>query len=286
MITRTFLILCLFTSAAFAQSEVPATAYLKNGRNFQGIVVSVNRIKIDFKLEQAAAGLVSFNHDEIRYVEFSPNTEWAEAMQAFTQRDYEQAALKLESIAKKRNSSTFYPAIGNFSTLADRRLLDCYRRMMKPEGIPPVVNRIEWDKLPPADRDAFKVASVWSAVGLKDWPGAVKAADEALRDVPPGSGDANEASYLKGLALDENGDDDKAVIAFGSVIGPYPGANRRTASDAIRRSATILAKNEDRKGELKALVHIYAKSFGNGKLWPEATPEMKKLLAEELKPAF
>lgn len=286
MIARILLIFSLLASAGLAQSQVPATAYLKNGRNFQGIVVSVNRTKIDFKLEQAAAGLVSFKHDEIRHVEFSPNTEWAEAMQAFTQRNYEQAAVKLEAIAKKRNPTTFYPAIGNFSTLADRRLLDCYRRMMKPEGMPAVVNRIEWDKLPPAERDAYNVASVWAAVGQKDWEGAVKAADEALRDVPPGSGDANEASYLKGLALDENGDDDKAVVAFGAVIGPYPGANRRTASEAIRRSAAILAKSPDRTGELKALVHIYAKSFGNGKLWPEATPEMKKLLAEELTPAF
>ncbi|MEM1295031.1 MAG: tetratricopeptide repeat protein [Verrucomicrobiota bacterium] len=286
MIARILLLLGFFSATALAQSEVPATAYLKNGRNFQGIVVSVNRTKIDFRLEQSAAGLVSFKHDEIRHVEFSPNTEWAEAMQAFAQRNYEQAALKLEAIAKKRNSSTFYPAIGNFSSLADRRLLDCYRRMMKPEGMPAVVNRIEWDKLPPAERDAYTVASVWSAVGQKDWPGAIQAADEALRDVPPGSSDANEASYLKGLALDENGDEEKAVVAFGAVIGPYPGANRRTASEAIRRSAAILAKNPERSGELQALVHIYAKSFGNGKLWPEATPEMKKLLAEELKPAF
>ncbi len=284
-----FWLLCLFASgfiaiAAYGQSQVSATAYLKSGRNFQGVVSSVSREKIEFKLKEAAAGSVAFSHNEISYVEFSPTTEWAEAMNAFRQRNYEQAALKLEAIASKRNSSTFYPAVGNFASLADRRLLDCYRRLMKPDGIPKVVNRIEWAKLPPSERAARKVASVWSAIGAKDWDGAIQAADGALNDNPPGSGVANEVSYLRGLALDEKGEGEKAVLAFGAVIGPYPGTNRRTAADAIRRSAAILAKNPDRAGELKALVHIYARSFGNGKLWPGATPEMQKLLAAELRP--
>ncbi len=285
MILRSLLLSLLITTTAAAQSSVPATVYLKNGREFQGIVASVSRDQIQLKLEQDSAGLVGFQHREISHVDFSPNLEWSDAMQAFGQRDYQEAALKFEAIAKKRNASTFYPAIGNFSTLADRRLLDCYRRLMEPEKIPPVVERMEWGKLPPFERSASDVANVWAAVGSKDWESAITAADDALQKTRPGSADANEISYLRGLAYDEKGEDEAAVLAFGSVIGPYPGTNRRTASDAIRRSAAILAKNPERKSELQALVHIYARSFGNGKLWPEATPEMKQLLAEAIKPA-
>ena len=280
LVSLSFLILGLIP--AVGQQSASAIAHLKDGRTFKGPVSNITNERIEFKLSQGTAGSVSFSHDEIDYVAFPPTRAWNEAMGHFNRRNYSAAATVLETVASQRTRANFYPTRGNFASLADRRLLDCYRRLMQPERIPLVRDRIEWEKLPDSDQGIEKVIDVWSAVGLKNWPEVIKASEIVLKNSTPGAAGSEELAYLRGLAFDEQDLYDDAVIAFGAVIGPFPGANRRTAADAIKRSAAILAKNAEREGELKALVHIYAKSFGNGKLWPEASAKMKELLAEKL----
>ena len=267
---------------AAAQSE-PAVVYLKNGQTNQGEVLSVRPDRIELKLPNLEAGALGIFYREMLYTDFPDPPAWRQAMQAFFSNDYEEAATKLESIAASRTSANFYPAPGNFSTLADRRLLDCYRRSLKPEKIPAVYRRLEWDKLPPDERKAEVVSELWAVVGEAQWDQAIQIANRLEKNLEAGDWNIIEISYLRGLAYENKMMDADAIISYGGVIGPYHGLNRRISSDAIKRSAGLLAKDPERTRELKALVHIYAKSFGNGKLWDGATSEMTKMLSEPIK---
>ena len=274
----------LFSAAAsaFAQDGDAAVIHMKNGQRLQGQVAGVSTDALQWKVPEAAAGSRSIPYNQISWVEFTPTQEWGEALVLFYNNNYQEAIPKLQAISNSRGASTYYPAPGNFATLADRRLLDCYRRTMTAAEIPNVEKRIEWDKLPPSERDVQVVMELWSAVGIQEWDRALQIAEQLDKELPPTHAARAEVAYLRGRALESKGENLAAVSAYGAIIGPFPGSQRRLASDALKRSAALLEGNEDRVDELKALVHIYAKSFGNGKLWAEATADMKALLSEPI----
>jgi len=276
------LILCLSVSAllsshVWAQGG-PAVVHLKNGQTREGNVVSVTSDRVELRLPNMNTGSVGIPYREMLYVDFPDTTPWNEAMSLFYARDYTEAARKFAEIAGKRNAANFYPAPGNFATLAERYQLECYRRANLPSEMPSVVRRIEWDKLPPAERDVQPVVEVWSALGGKQWDQVLSLAEEAGKKLSPGAPLAAELAYLRGIALESSNKPAEALIAYGEVIGVFPGQNRRQASDAIQRSALLLQGNTFREAELKALVQIYAKSFGNGKLWKGAPTELQVLV--------
>ena len=180
LFTKALCYLVLAIAPALAQQGSVAVAYLKDGRTFRGAVSNITNSRIEFKVDQATAGSVSFRHDEVNYVEFSPSAEWNEAMNLFRRGNYREAAVRFEEIGKRRTRANFYPTRGNFATLADRRLLDCYRQLMEPSSIPLVRDRIEWDKLPPSEQGLEKVTEVWAAAGVQDWGTVISTADQVL----------------------------------------------------------------------------------------------------------
>lgn len=278
MIPRlTLIILGLFLSTAAAQVAEPTVVYLKNGQTRQGALVAVQSDRLDLRAEGLSVGSTSIRYDDIIYVDFSPTSKWTEAMTLFTARDFAPAAAKFEELSKSKDASLFYPAPGNLATLADRRLLDCYRFLMQPEKTPDVVKRIEWDLLPPRERQVQALSKVWEAVGSEQWDIAVSLTAE----LTPGDPQAGEIGYLHGLAHESAGRKEEALVAYGIVVGLFPGQNRAFAEDALRRMSALLTEMPDRSSELKAVVQIYAKSFGNGKLWDGAPAEFQELVSAD-----
>lgn len=273
-----------FATSLFAQGE-PSTIFMKNGQQLRGEIAEVGPTSLQWRIPEAAAGTRSIPYSEVSWIAFPPSEDWREALTAFYANNYQEAIPKLAAIANQKSAATFYPAPGNFSTLADRRLLDCYRRSILPAEIPAIQDRIEWDKLPPEERKVKVILDLWSAVGKQAWDEALAIAEKLDAELEPGHAARAEVAYLRGLALETKGDTAEALLAYGGIIGPLPGASRRLTSDAIKRTAVLLEQQGEREEELKAIVHIYAKSFGNGKLWPEATDTMRTLLGEPLGPA-
>lgn len=273
--------LLAFAAGAAAQTE-PSIVYLKNGQKLEGEVAGSDATKLQWKVPGAAAGSRTIPYSDIIWVDFPDSAAWREALTLFYSNQYQEAAEKLTAISISRGKDSFYPAPGNFSTLADRRLLDCYRRLILPAEIPNVQQRIEWDKLPPDERDAQVVIDLWGAIGSSEWDRALEIAGQLDKELAPGHAALAEVAYLRGRALEAKGQKGDAVFAYADIIGPFPGANRLLAKDALKRSAAMLDGDAERGAELKALVHIYAKSFGNGQLWTEASAAMKALLNEPI----
>ena len=69
--------------------------------------------------------------DQVDYVEFEQLAIWPQIMEAFNNGEYERALKGFEPISNTRTGATHYPAPGNFATLAERRLLDCYRKLRR-----------------------------------------------------------------------------------------------------------------------------------------------------------
>ncbi|MFT5465277.1 MAG: hypothetical protein ACI8UO_000365 [Verrucomicrobiales bacterium] len=284
MMLKRIAIFLTFASGVLAQGE-PSTIYLKTGEKLEGEITEVSQAALQWRIPEAAAGTRSISFSDVIWVAFPPTEQWRAALTAFYTNNYEEAIPKLKAIASTKSSSTFYPAPGNFSTLADRRLLDCYRQLIQPSEIPVIQDRIEWEKLPPEERGVKIILDLWSAVGKENWDGALTIAAKLDEELEPGHGARAEVAYLRGRALESKGEGAEALLAYGGIIGPFPGASRRLTSDALKRTAALLEKDAERAGELKAIVHIYAKSFGNGTLWAEATASMRKLLGEPIESA-
>ncbi len=278
MIPRlTLIFLGVLLSTVTAQVAEPTVVYLKNGQTRQGALVAVQSDRLDLRAEGLSVGSSSIPYKEIIYADFAPTSRWTEAMSLFAAREFASAAVKFEELSRSKDASLFYPAPGNLATLADRRLLDCYRFLKQPEETPEVIERIEWELLPPRERQIQALGQIWAAVGSEQWDLAVSQTVE----LTPGDPHAGEIGYLHGLAHEAAGRADEALVAYGIVVGLFPGQNRAFAEDALRRMAALLAEMPDRSGELKAVVQIYAKSFGNGKLWDGAPAEFEKLVAAD-----
>jgi len=262
---------------AWSQDEL-STIYLLDGRGMEGSLAGIEGDRLSWRLA-SGVGSTSIPLSSIDRIEFPEPQIWQEIMEAFEDGEYEKAAAAFDKIARQKTRGTFYPAPGNFATLSQRRLLDCYRAMRKWPELRYIARNIEWDKLPRAERDVEPLMNCWAAIGGSEWDKALELADEAAKH---GAGWASELGLVRALAYKGKGDPNSAVIALAEIFGPYPGLDRELARDALREASTILANNPQRKPELHAMVHIYAALFGNGEIWEDAPPYFQELLKEPI----
>lgn len=267
-------------SAAGAQEDIEAAMiFFKDGRALAGRVSAVESDRIFWSLPGLPQPQ-AFPYTDVESVDFPQPLAWREAMAIFDQGDYEAAAEKFRVIADTRDKTTYYPAPGNFSSLARRRLLDCYRRLRRAEEISVLAKTIDWERLPKEEREMAGVVECWAAVGVKDWEGAKRAFEKARKETSEIDPAAGELAYLNGLILIGTGELEEASMQFGRAYAADASADAGMAADALKRAIQATQADPDRIAELRALVRLYAELHGNGKLWPEAGEALERLRVE------
>ncbi|MEM7011482.1 MAG: hypothetical protein AAF585_08360 [Verrucomicrobiota bacterium] len=268
-----------FLASAAAQDEnAQQQLFLTDGRSFEGRLTGVRDDRLMWQ-EIGAPGSISIMLDEVDHVSFPPPPVWNQIMELFDKGEYERALAGLEPISNTRTDATFYPAPGNFATLAERRLLDCYRKLRRWGDLRYVQRKIEWNKLPVEERELASVFAVWAEIGDEEWDEALKFADIAMTEAPASG---PELGFARALAYKGLGNEKDAIIALAETFGPYSGSDRELAKEAMIECANLVGNDPDRQPELKALVHTYSAIYGNGKIWDGSTPLQNELLALKL----
>ena len=253
--------------------------FFKDGRALTGTVTSIGQTQLQWRLPGLPQAQ-TLNYDQIDFIEFPQSSQWVEVMELFQNGQFDQAAEIFKAFSLQKNQQTFYPAPGNFATLAERRLLDCYRRLRLPEEIALVSRKIEWDKLPESERAVASIIDCWSAVGNGDWQGARDAFTKARAELDDTDPAAAELGFLNGLISKGLEDPDDSAVQFGRSFAPDAAADPSMAADALRQAIEQIIPNTERRAELRALVHLYAELHGNGKLWDGAGDFLTKMHAE------
>ncbi len=267
----------LYLLPSVAAQEL-STVYLLDGRGLEGSVDRVTDTSLHWKLA-SGVGSTIIPLASVDRIEFPQPDLWQEVMAAFEEGKYKEAESIFVKISKQRTSATYYPAPGNFATLSERRLLDCYRQLRDFEELRYIARKIEWDKLPRAEREAAPLMACWAAIGGSEWDEALKLADIAEEK---SSGWASELGLIRALSYKGKGEPSEAVVALAEIFGPYPGLDRDLAREALMEASTILANDPERKPELTAMVHTYAALYGRGDIWEGASSYLEELLSEDI----
>lgn len=265
---------------AGAQEDIEAAMiFFKDGRALAGRVSAVESDRILWSLP----GLPQpqgFPYSEVDFVEFPQSIAWREAMALFDEGNYREAVAKFRTISEARDKSSYFPAPGNFSSLARRRLLDCHRRLRQAEEISVLAKTIDWERLPKRERGMAGIIECWAAVGRENWPEARQAFEKARKETAEIDPAAGELAYLNGLILIGEGKPEEASVRFGRAYAADASADAGMAADALKRAIQVVQLDPERIAELRALVRLYAELHGNGELWPEAGEALKRLRAE------
>jgi tetratricopeptide (TPR) repeat protein len=253
--------------------EATVTIHFHSGPPRSGPVVAITATEIQIRPSDGATASLGFPYRSIRFIEFPPPPGWEEAQALLRQGDLDAAATRFERFAAARGAEIFHPAPGNFATLADRRLLDCYQRALRLPELANVADRIAWNQLPEEERDAQRLIPLWTAAAREQWDVVLALAEEADSSFDAAAPGFAVTGYLRGRAHEAQGRPDEAILAWGTTTGIFPGEHPHLAADALRRSCKLLAKLPERAAELRALLRIYRQSYGNGQLWEGAPPE-------------
>ncbi len=275
----TAIFLSLGAQKASAQQTVPVT--LKNGQLIEIVIVSLGGDHINWKY--LGGGNVSkMPFTQIDGIEFPPTEAWAAAMADFNEGNYKDAAEKFRKISLTKGPSTYYPAPGNFTNLAQRRLIDCYRRLRQPEDINLLRPKIEWDKISSSERKIGGVVACWALAGADDSEAALKAIEEESKKLDWTDPLRGELSYIRAIVHRKLGDEPAAAVAFGEAYGAYPGVDTDLSADAMKQAVTILSQYPDRKEEMKSIIHMYAGIYGDGKVWEDAPADIVAILSDKV----
>ena len=262
----TLAILLLLMGGSGSILHAQNTIHMKDGRKISG-KVGLGTTGTVVWSRPGSSATVPIKIGEVSHVEFTPPPSFSDAMDEFEAGNHRAAAAAFARLADQRSRGNFYPVPGNFASLSQARLLDCYHRMEDWPKLRRYEENMEWDKVPPEDRTAAPIMAMWSGIGAEDWDKALAASLKAAA-IPEYTG---EAAFGRALAHGGKGDTDAAVLAFAECFGPYPGLDRNLAGRAMEEAARILGKDEERQPEMKSLIHTYTQLYGNGRLWENAT---------------
>jgi hypothetical protein len=256
-----------------------ATIYLKNGQARTVELESADRGQVQWRASASSGEVQSTLRSQIEYVNFPTTEIWRDAEDAFESGDLGTAITKYQLVIADK-ASHYYPIPGNYVSLAQERLLRCYRIRMNAAAVAKQaqVVREEFLNLPPEFRKFDPAVTGWVALAKKDWAGVM----EALKQVEqPGP----EVFYLRGRALEETGKKQEAIQEYAGAYVLNFGGSVALTQAALQRSASLLASlgDRDRSEELKAQVKLYRDLFGDGKLWEGASENLLQLADAEIK---
>jgi len=270
----------MISLSAVAQDGV---LHLKNGGTVEARIVDYRDEVLSFKTEGSTFS-AQMPYDQIEYAELPWPDDFTSAMQYFEFGRFAEAAPMFEKIAARRDRSTAYPVVGNFASLAQRRLLDCHRRLADGKAVAETLATLEVDKLPPDERQILPAFEAWAAAGSRDWDEVLRIANQAENEqgFSHASDQGIEMAYLKGLALKEVGDTREAILSFATAYTLNAATDSRISRDALREAAALVEQDEERFAEFQAQIHLYASVFGKGDLWADAGPAARNALGDDV----
>ena len=221
-------------------------------------------------------------YDKISHIEFPTPDGWQQANYEFERGNYPKAIPIFLGIANNK-SAHYHPAPGNYSSLALLRIIDCFREVGQAEKIVALSEKLDVTTLPPAIQPQLELVACWTALGKGDWEDALTKV-RAISASPLETG-AVDRGYIKGVALENLGETEEAIMAYAEVYTMEFGSRGDLPLKALQKATDLLEnlRNENRSEELRALVHTYAHVFNQGSLWEEAGPQAQKLLTKPLK---
>ncbi len=250
------------------------TIHLKGGKLVTAEIVAADRGQVLWKTDSKPNTEVrTFFRDQIEYVDFPSTDSWGQAEIAFESGKIDEAIVLYTQVIANRDFN-YYPMLGNFASLAQVRLLECYRIKMNRSAIVLQAEKVrkEFSNLPPELRKFDPVTKAWIAISKKEWEAVITAIK--VEDPP-----SSEGFLLRGMALESLGKQEEAVQAYAGAYVLNFGGPVNIAKQALQRSSAILAKiaDKDRKNEIQAQAKIYRDLFGKGKLWEGAPGWLVKL---------
>ena len=265
-----FLLLSGTTEVVYADL---ATIYLKDGQARTVELVSAERGQVRWRASTASTEEQATLRSQIAYVAFPTTGAWREAEDAFESGRIAKAVTKYRLVIADQLAH-FYPVPGNFVSLAQERLLRCYRRQMDVAAIAKQaeVVRGEFLNLPPELRFVPPEVEAWKALAKGESEKVLAALAEVKNPTP-------ETFYLRGRAFEASSKTEDAIQAYAGTYVLNFGGPLNYTRDALQRSASLLNKlaDDDRKAELQAQVKIYRDLFGAGKLWGDAPDTLVQL---------
>ena len=271
-------LLGLFSPARVKAQDIVGIQ-LDDGRFIEAIIASIEAEQVKWQSPSGGA-TQPIPYDRIDSILFTPTPQFAQAMELFENGEIEQAVEAFKPISVDVTNRTYYPAPGNFATLAQRRLLDCYRKLSRATDIAYIQQNIQWQKLPKHEQNLAAIIDLWADVGNGKWEHGIEAAETARKAYRTTDPEVNEIGYLLGTVYKNLEDPESAVVYFGEGYGLVT-SNPRLAATSMIESANILQtmmeEYPEREPELKATLHLYAGLIGNGKLWKGASPPLLTL---------
>ena len=269
-------------SAALAPAQ-DGVLHLKNGGTVEARIVDYRDDVLSFKTEGSTFS-AQMPYEQIEYAELPWPDDFTSAMQYFEFGRFAEAAPMFEKIAARRDRTTAYPVTGNFASLAQRRLLDCHRRLADGKAVAETLATLEVEKLPPDEREILPAFQAWAAAGSADWDDVLRIANAAAdeEDFSDASEQGIEMAYLRGLALKAVDDTREAILSFATAYTLNAATDSRISRAALREAAALVEQDEERFAEFQAQIHLYASLFGKGDLWGDASPAARNALGDEV----
>jgi len=273
-------ILLCFPALVCAQNKT-SLLHMKSGQQLKGGPVTVGRDTVTWRLPGSSASGMTIPNSKISHIDFATVPDWDNAEAAYERLEFATAADLFEKFIQKAPRAAFYPAPGNLITRSQRRLLECYRRLGDDKKLAVVVGSLNPLLLPPSERALPPVLKAWTATARRDWETAYEATAEAGKGVTS-PGVLAEIAYLRGTAALKLGKRDIALDELTRARALVTGYDPVIGARSLQALATILQTREapaDRKHLLRILKE-YGNIYGSGKLWPDASPQLKALVGD------
>lgn len=259
----------------------PATLVAADGSTRAIELASARRDAIRWRAAGAAGGFEDLALKDGATVFVPEPADYTTAMELYRSRNY-QDARRLFAAVKER-----YRAIegmeDSISTLAAYQEMECLRKLGDLDGLAAALKRFSKG---PLSRDyqngQLELYVLWDAVRTKDWGKllTLTAARAAMR--LPG-GQRAQVAWCEGLALENLGRPDEALISYQTAITADAGDSEEITRQAALRVLgiyqkdagvrAVLAGKGDAAGvmklaQAKAMAALFELSFGNGNPLP------------------
>jgi len=269
-------ILITFTVIASSVVAQDVTVEIENGQTMQ-IDWSLVKIESDnfiWKLNTDTSDEAAMPIESIESIRFPATEEWREANRLLNEGSLAKAAAAFRQIAAQREAN-HYPIPGNFASLAELGLLDCYNLLNDTEKVTEQYTKLQGmlETLPKTRRTFTTEIQTIAAIGAEDWQHARELVTQ-FKDFDI------EKDYFTGRIAESSGDYKAAYYAYVKTYSLYFSAKKHLAADALKRSIELIHSErfEIRRDQLQVGLNLYADLFGKDNRWAETSAEIQKML--------
>ena len=232
-------------AAPAAKSDFKADAYLieKDGRSTKVELVAATRTSARYRIPGGSKDVLDFVLQDGATVFVCEPSDFAAAMDLFRARKYAEARVRFVAVKER-----YRPIEGledSVSTLGAFYEMECLRKEGDLEGLAAALQKFSNGPLSREDQARqLELYVFWDAVRTKSWERLDAMAKERANMRLPGSQRA-QIAYCHGLALENLGRHDEALISFNVAITADAGASEEITRQAALRILGIYHQDPD-----------------------------------------